>query len=151
MSDQDTIKKLQDKGRVQAWFLCSDEEKALYNKAHVVGRVLFANGGTGGTFKLPMPSSDLNGFPQTNTYLIDADYKPKPEYEKWEIRINHNAQLVAFNPIGGCEQSLWHCVSEPAFVKFFIAEYPTGSLSVDYVATAIREGHEVVARFARNP
>ena len=73
--NKELIAKLKDKSRVQVWLLCSKEERAELRRAAKLAKLhCLCNNGA-----WLMTSEYLSG--GHTTYLIDADYAPKPEYE----------------------------------------------------------------------
>lgn len=155
MIDKETIEKLQDQEQAQAYGTLL---KYYPDQARIIAQAypdncLFLNGDN----KYDQPPTGNKPPHLCTVYILKPGYEPKPEYKEWAIRKNDYGTLAAFNMSGGAERSLARCVCDLTFVGFYFYMIVTGfnnsdvSIRLEQVATAIREGHKVVARFEVNP
>lgn len=93
---------------------------------------------------------DKNAGPYNcSIYILKPDYKPEPEYDTCPVFVGVYGRLLI--SLDGNEGSLADAVCRPNFVGFFVDAGTPGERRVmlDDVATAIREGKTVVARFVK--
>ena len=140
--DKELIEKLKKPELVRPYCFCSAEIKAIFDEAGLAGcDRIGSDGHVAGIVNHP---AKCPGW----CYILKPKYEPAPEYEEWEIRINSEGNLAAFNSAGGAERSLAMCERQPNFVCFWVDGYQA-NMPVTDVATAIREGHKVNARFVK--
>ena len=92
----------------------------------------------------------------SHTYILKPDYKPEPEYDDVEI-VRHEERFAIRNangfstiPFGYINLNI--VVSLHRFVGFFttFSNYEN-RMALPDIATRIREGHKVYARFVKEP
>jgi hypothetical protein len=152
MMAKDLIEKLKDPKQAQPYGILSEDEQAVLNKAGMSMCRVYC-----GTWE---PTGGMY-FCENSAYILKPDYEPEPEYEDYEIR-DTGGLLGIQNDCG--ERRIFHfdalpydyihlhCLpSLPNFVGFYVAPKTPGErpILMVNVATAIREGHTVVARFVK--
>lgn len=131
----DLIEKLKDKKQARPYFLCTEEEQRILNKAGCEGIWMLDSAGMWGT-PTRKPSAYIG-----QCYVLKSDYQPKPEYTDIEIKYC-GTLLIADN------LAIHNLVSRRNFVGFYRKSTIGDQIvSVDSIAGRIRHGDKVVARF----
>ena len=135
------IEKLKDPKQAQPFGLRSPEEQDVLDKASRKNCLYY--GFTGWN----QPPDGTGVFTRDVSYILEPDYEPEPEYEDRPVELGGSGLLE----VGGVSI---HCLlSWPDFVEFFYGadrkSVRIGHIAVHDVATAIREGHKVYARFVK--
>jgi len=139
----ETIAKLKDPAQAQPYWMRSKEEQEVLKSAAPNGLVA--------TWSSLFPkwrdnTSEASAL-ANNVYILKPDYKPEPEYVDCPVFVGGFNRLTL--TLNGNAMSIVDAITHPNFVGFFIIEGHRECLNIEAVATAIREGHKVVARFRK--
>ncbi len=141
---QERIKKLQDPKQARPFGLLSKEEQDCLRKANLCGAVLM--------YRVKWTSAAKWDFDcPWNAYILKPDYEPQPEYEDIEVVADVEGALRLKHSIFGKFGHLRIDIisSRRGFVRFWYDDDDESYTCLENVATRIREGHKVYARFVK--
>lgn len=155
MTRQEMIEKLKDPERAQPFCLLSSEEQAILKEGGA--SCLYLSWRDNAAKWNPMHFVRIEG--NKNVYILGPGYQPKPkpepepEYVDIEIIVDGDGQFKLSEHWDGLKHDydyLWWVVGHKDFVKFF-ASPPTedGRVPLADIATLIREGNKVFAKFVK--
>ena len=144
MNRQEMIEKLKD--NEVAWMFLTPDEQVCMKLANNQGKV--ENLTYCGRWESFGPPWVNFGLGSNEIWRIKPDYEPGPEYHNCEIFAIGKLVFGKGDPLDG-PTSIHKLPSRPNFVGFFYdgGEGERRALSITWIATRIREGHKVYARF----
>jgi hypothetical protein len=142
MTEKEIIEKLKKPTLAQPFGLLPESQQDILGTAGKANCLYYR-----GSWEQPVRGR----FADDTTYILKPDYQPEPEYEDINI-VGYGLYLGAYGGLGSILphhfNHLHILTALPSFVGFFRLDN-RNRVRPDCVATKIREGHKVVARFVK--
>ena len=142
---KELIEKLKDPKQAQAYWMRTIEEQSILFKAGPE-RTLIVDCGNKHGRKHYVELSEW----REQMIILKPDYEPEPEYEDIDIVVKGHWLILQHSPQLGMSCCVNTAVTNRNFIGFFatFSNYEN-RMALPDIATRIREGHKVCARFVK--